>query len=235
MLHPARGCSDALGPTSVNLLLGDEPLQGLCRRGRVPAPALLEGVDEVLWHRDPGPPHHLGDVDHSTAVRPFPQQSDRGALPACTASPADAMDVVLAVLGRGEVHDEGDVLHVQPPPGHVRGDEHGSLAAAEGRHGFLPLALLAVGVKHLDVGSVQRRPHLLPQHVALLRVVGKDQNFTWRLRIRGILRAQDGLQCSCLVHVVLDDDDLLVNVAVRSQGVPHPDPDLDRCPEDPRS
>ena len=56
------------------------------------------------------------------------------------------MDVVLAVVGVVIVDDKLDVIHIQPPGGHVGGDQDGGGARLELAEHPVPLLLLLVPV-----------------------------------------------------------------------------------------
>ena len=58
-------------------------------------------------------------------------EGDRGPFRPCPAGPADAVDVILRILGQVVVDHVGDALDVQPAGGHVGRDEHGETPLLE--------------------------------------------------------------------------------------------------------
>src|SRR5699024_10809438 len=63
-----------------------------------------------------------------------------------TPGTSDAVRVGFLVLGSFVVDDAGDVVHVEPAGGHVRGDQDVDLAVPERTQGPLPLALPRITV-----------------------------------------------------------------------------------------
>ncbi len=63
------------------------------------------------------------------------------------ASPPGAVDVVSRAPGRVEVDDARDVWHMEPPGGHIGGDERLHPAGSESLQGTLALSLAPVPVE----------------------------------------------------------------------------------------
>ena len=83
-------------------------------------------------------------------------EGHRHALALGPAGAADAVDVVLVLVGDVAVEDDVHVVHVDAPGRHVRGDEDGDLPLAEAVHDLLPALLGDVPVDALGVDA----PHL---------------------------------------------------------------------------
>ena len=80
--------------------------------------SFVTGNSGIFW------PMNFSMASRWSAVFSLARVMARPVAPA-RAGPADAVDVVLAVLGHVVVDDHLQVVDVQPARGHVRGDEHG--------------------------------------------------------------------------------------------------------------
>ncbi len=91
----------------------------------------------------------------------------------CTASPSDAVYVVLDVLWYVIVYNDLHIFHVNPPGSHVRGNEDIGGAIAEPSHGHIPLMLGHVPMKPFCIES--RFFQRLCQFVHLHLRIAEDQ------------------------------------------------------------
>ncbi len=89
----------------------------------------------------------LHEVDLATG-----DETDGFSLPPGTTRAANAVDVVLGVVGEFQIDDEVDVVHVEAARGHVGGHEDFDVAAAEVPHHALPHRLIDVSMQ--AVGGV---------------------------------------------------------------------------------
>src|SRR5699024_1712061 len=91
-------------------------------------------------------------VAHRTAGQLIPvAQDDRHPAAPCPASAADAVHVGLLVVGALVVDDVGDIVDVDTAGGHVGGDQHVVLPAAERLEGLLAGALAQITVDGADL------------------------------------------------------------------------------------
>ena len=65
------------------------------------------------------------------------------------AGAANAVDVVLRLVGEVVVNNEGDVIHMDPAPGNIGGHHGADRAGAEGFEDFEALDLIDIAREHL--------------------------------------------------------------------------------------
>ena len=111
--------------------------------------------------------HRLDRFAHSplqaAEETPLPrgEKQDRVAFAAGPAGTANPVDIGLRIKGDVVVNDQADAVHIQPPGGHIGGDQDIHLALFEPLDGPLPLGLGHIPIQHGDVVAVlfQRLSH----------------------------------------------------------------------------
>ena len=114
--------------------------------------------DPVAHRRDPGLVVHAGEQPHLARLDEREHRA-RGAGP--RGAPG-AVQVVLRVVRRIEVHDQVDVVDVNPARGDVGGDQHPRVAGGKAGQRALALVLVEVAVdrsrRRTRAAELQRQP-----------------------------------------------------------------------------
>mmetsp|Transcript_74511 Transcript_74511/g.125589 ORF Transcript_74511/g.125589 Transcript_74511/m.125589 type:complete len:658 (+) Transcript_74511:98-2071(+) len=182
-----------------------------------PAAGVPCHVRQLVRHMQACLDHDVGDL---AGVFGLVGSQERHGSSLFTGTPGttDAVDVVLGVVGGVEVDDHLDAADVETTRRHVRGHHDRRAARLEGRQGPVALPLLAVAVDgHArDAVAALQIPRQLAAHQLRRR---EDQD---AVAVLHALLQQLQQLLLLLVHAV-GDDDPLVDVRVRLEGVAGPD------------
>ena len=79
---------------------------------------------------------------------------DRYALLPCPAGPAAAVNINFIIIGKIKVNHVRKVIHIQPPCGHIRGDQNLQLTVPKSSHHLIPLHLGQIPVEGIRIIAV---------------------------------------------------------------------------------
>ena len=111
-----------------------------------------------------------------------------------TCRTADAVDIILGIVGNIVVDDHCDVIDVNASRENVRGHQHINLATLELEHHLVALRLVEVGV-HL--ATVDFHPQQSLVDLLHLHFAAREDNDT--LQVTGLENLLDNLQFLCLI------------------------------------
>ncbi len=171
IVEPSSASSHAVAPTSVTVSSAASVSSAI--EARALCQLLQLWVDNLLGLRE-----NLDEVSSLGCVFGS-EEGVRGACVVLPAGPANAMDIVLRVVGVIVVDDKLDVVYVEAASCHVCSDENRGRASAEFTKN--PIALLLLFVSVNAHGWIAITTHESCQIVGFPLGLNKDQDFVVRL------------------------------------------------------